>query len=82
MKTETLREYADRLGAELSPTSLEGMPVVSESESNRNFYLGCDLIIAWVNVKDPSGGVNKTGVWPFSVVEKRNGQLAIHGGGL
>ncbi len=81
---ETLAEYANRLGAILAPTVLEDMPVIKETKNEQpgNFYLGCDPINAWLSVKDPSGGVNKSGAWPYVVVEKPNGQLVIHGRGI
>jgi len=80
---ETLTEYANRLGATLAPTVLEDMLVVRESKNNQpgNFFQGCDPVIAWLSVKDPSGGLNKSGTWPYVVVERKNGELSIYGCG-
>ncbi len=81
MNMETLNEYALRIGAELKPTCLADMPVMSESKNDYpdNFLCGCDKVVAWLQIKDPSGGVNKSGEWPYKVLENEQGKLSIHG---
>ncbi len=78
---ETLTEYASRVGAELAPTTLADMPVMEESKNTQlnNFFCGGCRVIAWLQVKDPSGGVNKSGEWPYQLLEDKNGQLSVHG---
>lgn len=78
---ETLTEYASRVGAKLAPTTLAGMPVMRESKNTKpyHFFCGDCRVIAWLQVKDPSGGVNKTGKWPYHLLEDKNGHLSVHG---
>ena len=78
---ETLTEYALRIGAKLKPTCLADMPVMSESKNKQpdNFFCGCNRIDAWLQVKDPSGGINKSGEWPFQVLKNDNNELSIVG---
>jgi hypothetical protein len=78
---ETLNEYSLRVGAELAPTTLANMPVMKESKNTQlnNFFYGSSRVIAWLQVKDPSGGVNKSGEWPYKLLEGKNGELSIHG---
>ena len=78
---ETLTEYANRIGAELKATCLAGMPVMSTHKNTQpdNFFHGMDSIDAWLEVKDPSGGVNKSGEWPFMVLKSNTGKLSIVG---
>lgn len=78
---ETLTEYASRVGAELAPTTLADMPVMKESKNTElnNFFCGNRRVIAWLEVKDPSGGVNKSGEWPYQLLEDKNGKLSVHG---
>ena len=80
-KMETLTEYALRIGAKLKPTCLADMPVMKESKNDQpnNFFCGLDRVNAWLQVKDPSGGVNKSGEWPFQVLEDEFGNLSIMG---
>ncbi len=77
----TLSEYASKIGAELKPTSLADMPIIEYAKSNGNYFDGLGMVNEWLNVKDPSGGVNKTGLWPFSVQELENGNLVITSSG-
>lgn len=76
---ETLTEYANRIGAELKPTCLAGMPVISAHKNSQpdNFFHGMNSINTWLSVKDPSGGVNKSGEWPFMVLKNDNNELSI-----
>ncbi len=73
----TLSEYASKIGAELKPTSLSDMPIMEYAKSSGNYFAGLGIVNEWLKVKDPSGGVNKTGLWPFSVQELGNGELVI-----
>jgi len=78
---ETLTEYALRIGAKLKPTCLAGMPVMRESINKQpdNFFCGDKRIYSWLQVKDPSGGVNKSGEWPFQVLIDDKNELSIIG---
>ncbi len=78
---ETLTEYALRIGAKLEPTCLADMPVISESKNTQpnNFFTGCDKVVGWLQIKDPSGGVDESGEWPYQVLENYNGELSISG---
>ena len=78
---ETLAEYAVRIGAELKATCLAGMPVMSSRKNTQpnNFVCGVDSIQTWLDVKDTSGGVNKSGEWPFMVLKSDAGKLSIVG---
>jgi hypothetical protein len=78
---ETLAEYANRIGAYLRPTCLADMPLTSESKNTQpsNFFIGMDTVTTWLKVKDPSGGVNKSGEWPFQVLKDESGNLTIVG---
>ena len=78
---ETLSDYALRIGAYLQPTCLADMPVISASENTQpsNFFVGMDTITTWLQVKDPSGGVNNSGEWPFQVLKSDSGNLSIVG---
>ena len=71
---ETLTEYANRIGAELKPTCLADMPVISEHKNAQpdNFIGAFGNVIAWLEIKDPSGGVNKSGAWPAKLMQKNN----------
>ena len=79
MSNETLKEYADRIGAALKPTCLAGMPVMSESINKQvnNFFCGDKRVSAWLQVKDPSGGVNNSGEWPFQLLIDDKNNLSI-----
>ena len=78
MNTETLSEYANRIGAELKPTCLAGMPIMKRSTSDgKSFFGGSGWVTEWLEVKDPGGGINKTGLWPASVQKLDNGKLLI-----
>lgn len=79
MNIETLSEYALRIGAKLKPTCLADMPVISESINKQpaNFFCGDKRVSAWLQVKDPSGGVNKSGEWPFQVLINNSNELSI-----
>jgi hypothetical protein len=81
MSIETLKEYAHRIGATLKPTCLAGMPVISESINKQpdNFFCGDKRVSSWLQVKDPSGGINKSGEWPFQLLIDRNNNLSIVG---
>ncbi len=76
---ETLTEYANRIGATLKPTCLALMPVMSSRKNTQpdNFFCGMDRIDTWLNVKDPSGGVNKSGEWPFMVLKNDANELKV-----
>ncbi|PHR55946.1 MAG: hypothetical protein COA43_14600 [Robiginitomaculum sp.] len=76
---ETLIEYANRIGAELKPTCLADMTVMSAKKNSQpdNFFCGDKKIDTWLEVKDPSGGVNKSGKWPFNVLKDSDGMLSI-----
>tara|TARA_R110000772_G_scaffold118673_2_gene224336 strand:- start:250 stop:498 length:249 start_codon:yes stop_codon:yes gene_type:complete len=78
---ETLTEYALRIGAELKATCLAGMPVMSAHKNSQpdNFFCGDKSVDTWLQVKDPSGGVNKSGEWPFKVLKDKTGELSIVG---
>ena len=79
MRALTLREYAEKIGAELKPTVLEDMAVLKEDENLQpdNFFVGCDSIKTWLEVNDPSGGVNDSGRWPFVVTKSNDGKLMV-----
>ena len=78
---ETLTEYALRIGAELKVTCLSDMPVMSANKNAQpdNFFCGDKSVDTWLQVKDPSGGVNKSGEWPFKVLKNKAGKLSIVG---
>lgn len=78
---ETLTEYAARIGAYLHPTCLADMPVTNTNENTQpsNFFIGMGTVKTWLKVKDPSGGVNKSGEWPFHVLKDDSGNLYIVG---
>ena len=81
MNTETLNEYANRIGATLKSTCLSGMPVIKENINSQpgNFFCGDKSVVAWLQVKDPSGGVNNSGEWPFQLLKDNNDELSIVG---
>ena len=76
---ETLSEYALRVDAELKATCLSDMPVMSAHKNTQpdNFFCGDKSVDTWLQVKDPSGGVNKSGEWPFKVLKSKSGDLSI-----
>ncbi len=78
---ETLREYASRVGAKIGTRGycLVDMPVISESKNKQpdNFFHGDGQVLAWLTVKDPSGGVNKSGTWPFKLLSNSSNELSI-----
>jgi len=79
METLTVAEYAAKIGAELKPTCLAEMPVMKEFENSQpdNFFFGGGKVKAWLDVKDPSGGLNESGTWPFVVTESESGKLRV-----
>jgi hypothetical protein len=79
MQALTVTEYAAKIGAELKPTCLADMPVleVKHNSDSDNFFVGMERVKTWITVKDPSGGLNKSGTWPFVVTESDNGKLSI-----
>jgi hypothetical protein len=75
---ETLAEYASRIGAELKPTCLADMPVVKKTDVDGNsFFAGLGWVTTWLQVKDPDGGLNKSGMWPASVQMLGDGSLVV-----
>ena len=79
METITLKQYADQIGAELKPACLCDMPIMSKEDSDgKSYFGGIGWVTEWLQVKDPSGGVNKSGEWPFSVQKcSHDGTLTI-----
>ena len=76
---ESLNEFAVRVGAKLKPTCLTDMPVISCHKNTQpdNFFVGMDSIVSWLEVKDPSGGLNGEGTWPFYLVKSNSGEFKI-----
>lgn len=83
MQAITLSEYAKKIGAKLKPTTLADMPVldIQENDQPENFHVGMDSIKTWLEVRDPYGGVNGDGYWPFYVLNCADGGLRITSGG-
>lgn len=76
--TSTLAEYAGSIGAELKATCLADMPVMKKKVSDgKSFFGGLGWVTEWLEVKDPNGGVNKTGLWPASVQKLSDGSLIV-----
>ena len=75
---ETLTEYANRVGATLKPTCLAAMPVMSAHKNTQpnNFFGAFGRVVEWLEIKDPSGGLNKSGTWPAKLMEE-NGVLTV-----
>ena len=78
----TLEEYAKSINAKLMPTCLADMPIVKKQPSNGKYFIGSNVVVEWLNVKDPSGGLNGyLGYWPFSVEKLEDDSLVIRASG-
>lgn len=74
-----LTEYAAKIGAELKPTVLADMPIKEITPSKGDYFGGLGDVVTWLEVVDHSGGVNNSGLWPFSVQKLDSGKLVIVG---
>lgn len=68
----TLREVADELNEYHDD---RGVVSISEERAERDHYCS-GWVVRYIQVKDPDGGVNRSGEWPFLLVDDE-GKLRI-----